>query len=102
MTPVRGPRWPYLLPPIQGSVHSQCLAARGVSMNSYLRMASLAAALLWAAPENSNAAVVNADFTVLPDAWVQAGLVPPFSLQDQPTFTGQVIFTTDHISALIT
>ena len=43
----------------------------------------------------SKADLVNADFTVLPDAWVQAGLVPPFSLQDQPTITGQVIFTTD-------
>ena len=43
----------------------------------------------------SKADLVNADFIVLPDAWVQAGLVPPFSLQDQPTITGQVIFTTD-------
>ena len=44
----------------------------------------------------SKADLVNADFTVLPDAWVQ-GLVPPFSLQDQPTITGQVIFTTDGV-----
>ena len=43
----------------------------------------------------SKADLVNADFTVLPGAWSQSGLVPPFSLQDQPTITGQVIFTTD-------
>jgi hypothetical protein len=46
----------------------------------------------------SKADLVKADFTVLPGAWVQnAGLVPPFSLPDQPTITGQVIFTTDGV-----
>jgi hypothetical protein len=45
---------------------------------------------------SSNANTVKADFTVLPGAWVQdLGLVPPFSLPDQPTITGQVVFTTE-------
>src|SRR5262249_46691626 len=47
---------------------------------------------------SSKADIVIADFTVLGGAWVQdQGLVPPFSLPDQPTITGQVIFTTEGV-----
>jgi hypothetical protein len=48
------------------------------------------------ATTSSKANTVIADFTVLPGAWVQdLGLVPPFSLPDQPTITGKAIFTTE-------
>ena len=45
---------------------------------------------------SSKANIIKADFTILPGAWVQnQGMVSPFSLTDQPTITGQVIFTTE-------
>jgi YVTN family beta-propeller protein len=59
---------------------------------------TLASALTVISAASSKANVIEADFTVLPGAWVQdLGLVPPFFLPNQPTITGHVVFTTEGV-----
>ena len=61
----------------------------GLLMNSYLRMASLAAALLWAAPQNGNAAILTYTYQGTPLYW-QTSLNGPWVPSGFAGFTGSI------------